>query len=238
MSELCKWLHRLLEQIPLIRFPFDLNKLPENGVYFFYEDSELWGHGGKLKRIVRVGTHRQGNFRKRINQHYLLDDRKMNFDSNNPKPSDWSILRENIGRALLYRDNDKYLKIWSRSFTKIIEREKFAKNRNIRKEKNLEVVITKIIRDNFSFRLLIFEDEYSRIGSKGIENSLISLLASCELCVPTTNWLGNYSPDNRIRHSGLWQVQHVNGSFINSIDKQIILYVVSETKKWFKHVTK
>lgn len=35
MSELCKWLHEQLEQLPRIEFPFELEKLPENGIYFF-----------------------------------------------------------------------------------------------------------------------------------------------------------------------------------------------------------
>ena len=46
MSERCKWLHEQLEQLPLIRYPFNPNDLPENGIYFFYEEGETWGHGG------------------------------------------------------------------------------------------------------------------------------------------------------------------------------------------------
>jgi hypothetical protein len=113
MSELCKWLHEQLEQLPLIRFPFRLEQLPENGIYFFYEDGEVWGHGGNKPRIVRVGTHKDGNFRSRIKEHYLLDESWMNFNENKPKPSDRSIFRKNIGRALLNKDKDSYLKIWN-----------------------------------------------------------------------------------------------------------------------------
>jgi len=60
MSELCKRLHEQLEQLPLIRYPFKLDQLPENGIYFFYEDGEIWGHGGDKPRIVRVGTIEMG----------------------------------------------------------------------------------------------------------------------------------------------------------------------------------
>ena len=82
MSELCKWLHEQLEQLPLISFPFRLELLPKNGIYFFYEAGEVWGHGGNKLRIVRVGTHKNGNFRNRIKEHYLLDETWMNFDKN------------------------------------------------------------------------------------------------------------------------------------------------------------
>ncbi len=81
MSENCKWLHIQLEQITVIKFPFKLEDLPENGIYFFYEDGEIWGHGGIKPRIVRIGTHKDGNFRSRIKEHYLLDESKMNFGS-------------------------------------------------------------------------------------------------------------------------------------------------------------
>lgn len=112
MSELCKWLHEQLERLPIIRFPFELEKLPENGIYFFYEDGEVWGHGGNNTRIVRIGTHRGKNFRSRINEHFLLDESKMNFDKSKPKPSDRSIFRKNIGRALLNKHSDDYLEVW------------------------------------------------------------------------------------------------------------------------------
>ena len=96
MSELCKWLHGQLESLPLIRFPFSLDWLLESGVYFLYEDGEVWGHGGYILRIVRVGTHRGGSFRDQIAEHYLLGKYEfwMNFDWNKPKPSDRSIFRK------------------------------------------------------------------------------------------------------------------------------------------------
>lgn len=41
MSELCKWLHEQLEQLPLVKLPFRLEQLPGNGIYFFYEEGEF-----------------------------------------------------------------------------------------------------------------------------------------------------------------------------------------------------
>ncbi|MCC6019121.1 MAG: hypothetical protein LM601_08820, partial [Candidatus Verstraetearchaeota archaeon] len=207
MSELCKWLHERLEELPLIRYPFRLDLLPECGVYFFYEDGEVWGHGGDKLRIVRVGTHKGGSLRNRIAEHYLLGkyERQMYFDRNRPKPSDRSIFRKNIGRALLNRNNDSYLEIWNIKFVEREDRERYGFMRNINKEKELEEKITRIIRERFSFRFIVLNGQAERIM---LERALIGTLASCKLCRPSENWLGNYSPIPEIRESGLWLTQH------------------------------
>lgn len=61
MSEKCRWLHETLEDF-LIKYPFNVKLLSFNGIYFFYEEGEFWGHGGNKLRIVRIGTHRHKNF--------------------------------------------------------------------------------------------------------------------------------------------------------------------------------
>ena len=54
------WVHELLEYLPIHRYPFVTGELPRNGIYFFYEESEFLELGGRLvKRVVRVGTHRE-----------------------------------------------------------------------------------------------------------------------------------------------------------------------------------
>lgn len=234
MSELCKWLHEQLEQLPPIRFPFDLEKLPDNGIYFFYEDGEIWGHGSDDLRIVRIGTHRDGNFKSRIKEHYLLDESWMNFDENKPKPSDRSIFRKNIGRALLNNNKDAYLQIWNIDFMTRENKRLWGYKRDVEKEKSIEKVITKIIREKFSFRFIILGPNVKRIGSKGIEGSLIGTVARCELCRPSANWLGNYSPVRKIKESGLWLVQHLNSNPINGDYKKVIMNAIEETKQWLK----
>ena len=88
-----------------VRHPFPLDRLPRNGIYFFYEDGEIWGHGGDARpRIVRIGTHRDGNFRSRMNEHFLLSESSIRFDATKSRPHDRSIFRKNLGRPLLARD--------------------------------------------------------------------------------------------------------------------------------------
>lgn len=74
LNNKCKWLHEILEEIPLIKYPFKVGLLPKSGIYFFYEDREFWGHGGNALRIVRIGTHKKDNFRNRVAEHFLFDE--------------------------------------------------------------------------------------------------------------------------------------------------------------------
>jgi hypothetical protein len=232
MSEQCKWLHEQLEQLTLIKFPFKLEQLPDNGIYFFYEKSEIWGHGGDNSRIVRIGTHKEGNFRSRIKEHFLLDESRMGFDKDKPKPSDRSIFRKNIGRALLNRDGDNYLQIWEIDFTTRGNRESLGHKRDVDKEKGMESTITRILRERFSFRFIVIESQTERMGSKGLESSLIGTVASCKLCSPSGNWLGNDSPKQQIKKSGLWLVQHLKANGINESDKETIFNTIRRTKEW------
>jgi hypothetical protein len=230
LSDLCKWLHESLELLELLKFPFELERLPENGIYFFYEIGETWGHGETRPRIVRVGTHKDGNFRKRISEHYVLDELKMNFDSNRPAPHDRSIFRKNIGRALLNQSKDKYSQVWDIDFTSHEKRVKFGHFRDIRKEKKIEQDISKILRLNFSFRFIELTGQAKRMGSTGLESSLIGTLSHCNLCKPSVNWLGNHSPKKEIRESGLWQIQHLKADPMDERDKVTILNAIKNSR--------
>ena len=230
----CQWLHENLEVLPLIQYPYDEKALPKNGIYFFYEFGEIWGHGTNNSRIVRIGTHKGDNFRTRISEHYLIDDKRMNFDWNKPKPSDRSIFRKNIGRGLLNQDKNPYSIIWENDFTEKATREKFGSQRNIRYEKDLESEITRILRDRFTFRFLLITDEAQRIGEEGLEKRLIGTASSCNLCIPSGQWFGKKSPKAKIKNSGLWQIQHLTSSEINSKDMKDIEIFIQETLTWLE----
>ena len=209
MSGLCRQLHSELEQLPLVKYPFDRERLPENGIYFFYENGEAWGHGGDKARIVRVGTHKEGNFRLRIIEHFLPDQEKREFDHTKSAPHDRSSFRKNLGRALLGRDKDPYLKVWDVDFLTTAKREQYGHLRNIQKERQVENEVTRLLRKDFSIRYVALEGQGRRMGSMGLEAALIGTLAQCDDCAPSRNWLGRYSPVGRIRESGLWLVQHL-----------------------------
>jgi hypothetical protein len=220
-----------LESLPQVRFPFDLKNLPSNGIYFFYEEGEQWSHGGNKPRIVRVGTHKDGNFRSRIAEHFLLNEAKMNFDASKSPPHDRSIFRKNIGRVLLNKDNDPYLKVWNIDFTSKAERSSFSNLRDIDKEKKIERGITSIIRKQFFFCWVSIDSQEMRMGAKGLERALIGTLASCTECKPSLGWLGIHSPEKRIRKSGLWLVQHLGNSAMTQEEIHTITGEINKTRE-------
>lgn len=209
MCATCKRLHDLVEGLPETRWPFASDDLPRNGIYFFYEAGEVWGHGGDRPRIVRVGTHREGNFRSRMADHYLIDERKMRFNQNKPAPKDRSIFRKNIGRALLHRDADPYEAVWNIDFTTRASRDADGSRRDVAKERQIEGEVSRILRERFAFRWIELEGQERRMGSQGLEAVLIGTLARCDGCGPSDNWLGRSSPKPKIAQSGLWLEQHL-----------------------------
>jgi hypothetical protein len=231
-SEKCSWLHNQLESLPLFRFPFDIKALPPNGIYSFYEEGEIADHENGLKpRIVRIGTHKENNFQSRIAEHFLLNESKMNFTIANPKPSDRSIFRKNIGRALLNKNNDYYLKIWNIDYTSKENRLNRNLMRYIEKERQIEAEITKILHSKFSFKYIILEGQEQRIGKQGLESRLIGTVANCNICKPSENWLGRFSTIEEIRNGKLWLSQYLTAEILTEQDKEAIAHTITDTKE-------
>jgi hypothetical protein len=218
MSLKCRWLHELVHGLPELRWPFTTGQLPEKGIYFFLEEGETWGHGGNLPRIVRVGSHKNGNFRPRIGEHYV-EDRKLVFGANQPAPKDRSIFRKNIGRALLRREHDPYEVAWEIDRTPC--RGRNDGTRVVEKEMALERNISSILRNRFTLRSLEVTEEGLRLGQDGLEKSFIGTLAKCGCCHSSPGWLGRHSPKAKIAESGLWLEQHLRAPEIS--DSQIAI---------------
>jgi hypothetical protein len=141
--------------------------------------------------------------------HYVMNERKMGFDRNQPAPKDRSIFRKNIGRALLHRDHDPYEVLWNIDFTTRASREKNGSRRDVEKEKQIEGDVTRILRERFTFRWIELEGQERRMGRQGLEAAFIGTLARCGECRPSSNWLGRLSPKPKIAQSGLWLEQHL-----------------------------
>jgi hypothetical protein len=190
MSSICHSIHLLVNSLPEFHFPCDRRELPKNGIYFLFEKGEC-AHGGK--RIVRVGTHTgDGQLASRLYEHFLIPNK------------DRSIFRKNIGRAILNRDNDPYLELWELDLTSKENREKYLAYVNPRKQKRVEVQVSEYIQNHFSFAVCRIDDKESRLR---FECALLSTIASCRDCHPSTGWFGQNSPKEKIQRSGLWNVQ-------------------------------
>ncbi|MEA3430920.1 MAG: hypothetical protein U9R08_06600 [Nanoarchaeota archaeon] len=189
MSENCNMLHQWLNGMKRFTFPFDKQEIPENGIYILFEKGEF---AHSRDRIVRVGTHTgDNNLRSRLKEHFINEVK------------DRSIFRKNIGRCLL--KNDPFLKDWN--LTPLI-RSVRENNPHIdfKRQEKIEKQVSKIIRDKFSFSIISIKDKDKRLK---IESRIISTVSLCNECKPSKKWLGNLSPKEKIRKSGLWLVNEL-----------------------------
>lgn len=158
--------------------------LPDNGLYFFYEEGERFHAGEKARdRIVRVGTHRE--------QDRLPDRIPIHFQGDKNS----SVFRRHLGGAIIQRENpsDPRLRHWLEQDTPTFV--------------NIEEKVSRELREHFSFRCVKVEDRNERIE---LEERLIATLANCSTYHPSPNWLGLFAVREKIRESGLWNEQHVD----------------------------
>ena len=192
MMDICYELHTMLDQLPHHHFPFDNAQIPMNGLYILFEDGEK-AHG--TDRIVRIGTHTgQNQLRSRLKQHFIVENK------------DRSIFRKNIGRALLNKDNDPFLEQWEIDLTTHVARIEFAPHIDIEKLKMVEHQVTKNIQSHFWFIVFPVPQKEDRLM---LESRIISTVSLCKSCRPSPNWLGLFSPKEKIRESGLWIVNEL-----------------------------
>ena len=95
----CELLHKLFNQQKIYTYSQIDSIEFENGIYIVFEKGERYG---QYNRIVRVGTHTSPNrLKNRLRDHYIRANK------------DGSIFRKNIGKALLNRRHDGYLRTWN-----------------------------------------------------------------------------------------------------------------------------
>lgn len=192
MSQLCHELHQLFSHLPRLRFPFDEGRIPSNGIYIVFEQGEL-GHG--MDRIVRIGTHTGDNqLRSRLREHFVNQNK------------DRSIFRKNIGRAILNRSGEAFLKKWNLDLTARREREKYENTIDFDKQRQVEKQVTEYIQNHLSFVVFQVDAKQKR---RDLESRLISTVSLCGECSPSNTWLGLHSPVAKIQQSGLWNINEL-----------------------------
>ena len=190
MSLMCNDIHQLFVTMKRYRFPFDESELPKNGIYILFEKGEI---GHNAERIVRVGTHTgEGRLVSRLKEHFLKENK------------DRSIFRKNIGRAILAKNNDVFLEQWNWDLTTRENRDRLLPLLDTDQQKQIEKKVTSYIQEHFSF--VIFEVS-TKDDRMDLESKIISTISLCQDCIPSDEWLGNSSPVQKIRKSGLWLVQ-------------------------------
>lgn len=211
MENNCGIIHQLFNSMEKYKFPFNKDKIPKNGIYILFENGEI---GHSTNRIVRIGTH-TGNdqLQSRLLQHFSNENK------------DRSIFRKNIGRALLSKNNDPYLEIWDIDFTTKKSKDNFKHLIDHQRQNKIEKSVTKYLQDNFSFIVFEVENKKERLE---LESKLISTVSLCNECKPSKNWLGKYSPNEKIRKSGLWLVNELWKKPLDKNDINIIKNIVKK----------
>ena len=192
MNKNCNTIHQWFNGMKKFTFPFDKQEIPENGIYILFEKDEF---AHSTNRIVRIGTHTgQNQLCSRLFQHFLKENK------------DRSIFRKNIGRALLNKDKDIFIQKWELDLTTRNTKNLHSDSIDFEKQKEIEKRVAKQIQDNFSFVVFQIDKKDKRLE---FEAKIISTVSLCEDCKPSENWLGNFSPKEKIVKSGLWLVNEL-----------------------------
>ncbi len=153
----CEALHVWANSLPVLRFPFDVSRIPINGIYVLFEEGEI-AHG--TNRIVRVGTHTGSNqLPSRLYQHFLIENK------------DRSIFRKNIGRAFLNRDHDPFLLLWELDRTSRRMRDTHG-GIDLDRQRAIEKTVSDYIRGHFNFVVLRVDEKEERLS---LESKMICL---------------------------------------------------------------
>lgn len=209
MINLYEELHGLFNSEKRFHFPFhnDIEQIPKNGIYIIFEIGEKYEG---FDRIVRVGTHTGDNqLRSRLNQHFLKENKNR------------SIFRKNIGRCLLNRDSNPYLRIWDLDSTTKVDKIKNEHLINKAFEQELEKQISQYIQENLSFTVFEVTSKDQRLYW---ESKIISTLAGFPDISPSSEWLGRFSPKDKIRQYGLWQVNELLNQKLDVIEFEELKY--------------
>ena len=209
MSDICNNIHNIFQNMKRYRFPFNETNLPKNGIYILFEKNEL-AHNGE--RIVRVGTHTgNDNLVKRLKEHFMKENK------------DRSIFRKNIGRAILSKKQDSFLEQWNWDLTTRANKDKYSSLVDFDKQKAIEEEVSQYIKNNFSFAIFEVKLKTDRLN---FESKLISTISLCEDCKPSLQWLGQLSPIHKIKGSGLWLVQGLYKTPLDSAELEEIKSLV------------
>ncbi len=175
---------------------------PQRGVYFFFEKGEI-RHSGSELRVVRVGTHAINSTSATTLWSRLSQHRGPQHGVGNHRGS---VFRLHVGKALIMQQSDKItLPTWGVGSSA----DKATRLSEADHERRVSMIIGQM-----PFLWLSIEDAPgSESGRAYIERNAIALLTGPDgrspVDPPSTGWLGNYSAIQKIRTSGLWNVNFV-----------------------------
>ncbi len=211
MTAECNRLHLLCSKLKRFQVPFEIKETPKNGIYLVFENGE---NAHNQERIVRIGSHTgKDQLQSRILQHFINENK------------DRSIFRKNIGRALLKKENDRFLAQWELDLTTKKAKAQWQGKIDQEKQKQIEKQVTTYLQKKCSFVVIEIPEKAERLE---LESKLISTISNCQECKPSKEWLGQYSPKEKIRESGLWIVNELYKTPLNQADLAFLEKKVNE----------
>ncbi len=190
---------------------------PSGGVYFFFEPNEFKISKTNL-RVVRVGTHGVSRGSKATLWNRLRTHRGTADGGGNHRSS---IFRLHIGKAISAKNPDLMVASWGVGQTA---------TPTIRKaEKDLEQRVSAHI-GAMNVLWISVKDKSSPSSDRAyIERNLIGLLVgkTGPADPPSLKWLGRFSPDKRIRLSGLWNLDFLDYTYspesLDVLDEYVLI---------------
>lgn len=180
---------------------------PKRGVYFFFEPDENRSGSGNGPRVVRVGTHAikgkaDTTLWSRLRQHKgTLQPPGGNHRG--------SVFRKLVGETMIRRDGlTEGTDTWGRDNT--------APRGVSEAERPMEMKVSCYIGAMPFLFVPILDSPGPDSKRSCIERNAIALLSgynSVAIDAPSPQWLGLRSSRERVRHSGLWNNDHVNQDY-------------------------
>ena len=189
---------------------------PKRGIYFFYERGEHRSSSGHSLRVVRVGTHALKSGSKSTLWGRLSNHRgSLRSGGGNHRGS---IFRLIVGSALANQSSTALPDSWGVGSSVNEAAEKLGVERAKVKEAeaDLERRVSGYIGEMLFLWLNVDDAPGPESDRDVIERNSIALLSRyCSPAAdsPSPGWLGNCSDRERVRRSGLWNSNHVDGEY-------------------------
>lgn len=223
LNDVVKQIHEMFNSLEKysLNDPNDkcLKFLPKNGIYVIFENGEKFLNSD-MDRIVRVGTHKGENrLLKRLKSHYHI--RGIN---------DRSIFRKHIGRAIICKEKKDldFLELWGKTFVSRESKKDPRYNQEyFEKKRFYEDKVDNYVQNNIRFTVIPVESEEKRLYFEG---KLISTLSWSSFTTASENWLGNFSPIEKIRNSRLWNVNELFKQPLSDEDFEQLMKIFNSMK--------
>ena len=187
----------------------ELRKLPQRGVYFFFEDGEARGDSGAGPRVVRVGTHAltagsRSTLAQRLRQH------RGSPSGGNHRGSIFRLL---VGQAMLATAPSARCPSWGIKGQGRHAADALAVSRSqiAQWEGPIEMRVSEVLA---RMRVVVLgcDDEPGPASLRGyVERNSIALLSAAHrdgIDYPSSHWLGRRSDRALVLGSGLWNQRH------------------------------